>query len=98
MIFVIDNLKYDTDKMELISDKCRYTVSVSNILLQMVFSEEVLEANLWKSTKDRYLITYKRHGYAKYSAQSLKEEKVKDLLLTYDLAKYEELFGELEEA
>lgn len=24
MIFVINNLKYDTDKMELISDKCEY--------------------------------------------------------------------------
>lgn len=25
MIFVIDNLKYNTDKMELISEKCDYT-------------------------------------------------------------------------
>lgn len=24
MIFVINNLKYDTDKMELISDECEY--------------------------------------------------------------------------
>ncbi len=24
MIFVINDLKYDTDKMELISDKCEY--------------------------------------------------------------------------
>lgn len=98
MLFVIDNLKYDTDKMELITDKCRYTISVPNILLQVAFSEEVLEVNLWKSTKGRYLLTYKRHGYARYSARGLKEEEVKDLLLTYDLAKYEELFGELEEA
>lgn len=25
MVFVIDNLKYDTDKMELISENCEYT-------------------------------------------------------------------------
>lgn len=24
MIFVINNLKYDTDKMELVSEKCEY--------------------------------------------------------------------------
>jgi hypothetical protein len=29
MIFVIDNLKYNTDKMELISDKCEYIYNYS---------------------------------------------------------------------
>jgi hypothetical protein len=100
MIFVIDNLKYDTDKMELISDKCKYQVSIKNNLLYVTssFRENVLDVKLWKSAKGRWLITYKRQGYVKYSAQSLTETEVKDLLITYDLPKYEELFGELEEA
>lgn len=32
MIFVIDNLKYDTDKMELISEKCEYTYTWTFVL------------------------------------------------------------------
>lgn len=98
MIFVIDNLKYNTDKMELISDKCKYKISFPSNLLQIHYEEDVFDVNLWKSTKGRWLITYRRPGYAIYSAQPLKENEVKDLLITYDLPKYEELFGELEEA
>lgn len=98
MIFVIDNLKYDTDKMELISDKCKYKISFPSNLLQIHYQEEVFDVNLWKSIKARWLITYRRAGYVRNSAISLKENEVKDLLLKYDLPKYEEIFGELEEA
>lgn len=98
MIFVIDNLKWDTTKMELISDKCKYKISFSSNLLTIHYQEDVFDVNIWKSNKGRWLITYRRAGFIKNSAQSLKENEVKDLLLKYDLSKYEELFGELEEA
>lgn len=98
MIFILNNLKYDTDKMKLISDRCKYKISIQNNFFGVTYSEDVLDVKLWKSTKDRWLITYKRKGYIKYNAQSLEEKKVKDLLITYDLPKYEEIFGELEEA
>ena len=98
MVFVIDNLKYDTDKMALISDKCKYKISSPSNFLQITYREDMLDVKLWKSNKDRWLITYKRPGYVQYMAQSLTEKKVKDLLITYDLPKYEEIFGELEEA
>ena len=33
MIFVINDLKYDTDKMELISEKCEYVCLVLNFVV-----------------------------------------------------------------
>lgn len=31
MIFVIDDLKYDTDKMELVSEKCEYILYIYDV-------------------------------------------------------------------
>lgn len=86
MIFVIDNLKYDTDKMELISEKCDYS------------DKRVFQSKIWRSRKGNWLVTYTKQGYSTYFAESLTESEVKCLLLKYDLSKYEEIFGEIEEA
>ena len=97
MIFVIDNLKYDTDKMELISEKCKYTYTWTFTLLNnMEMSSYGKDVKLWKSKKGNWLLTYRTD----YDSKGVKllEEDVKKLLLKYDLPKYEELFGELEEA
>lgn len=96
MIFVIDNLKYDTDKMELISEKCEYTYTCMHILLNTEMGYAGKDVKLWKSKKGNWLLTY-RTDYASKGVKLL-EEDVKKLLLEYDLSKYEELFGELEEA
>lgn len=96
MIFVIDNLKYDTDKMELISEKCEYTYTYMHILLNTEMRNSGKDVKLWKSKKGNWLLTY-RTDYASKGVKLL-EEDVKKLLLKYDLSKYEELFGELEEA
>lgn len=96
MKFVIDNLKYDTDKMELISEKCEYTYTWVLILTNTKMSSYGKDVKLWKSKKGNWLLTY-RTDYAS-KAVKLLEEDVKKLLLKYDLQKYEELFGELEEA
>ena len=96
MIFVIDNLKYDTDKMELISDKCEYTYTWTFTLLNTEMRSYGKDVKLWKSKKGNWLLTYRTD----YDSRGVKllEEEVKKLLLKYDLQKYEELFGELEEA
>lgn len=86
MVFVIDNLKYDTDKMELISEKCRYS------------DKRVFQPKIWRSKKGNWLVTYTKQLYSTHFAESLTESEVKCLLSKYDLSKYEELFGELEEA
>ena len=96
MIFVIDNLKYDTGKMELISKKCEYTYTWKFTLTNTEMSSFGKDVKLWKSKKGNWLLTYN----TKYTSRGVKllEEDAKNLLLEYDLSKYEELFGEFEEA
>lgn len=96
MIFVIDNLKYDTDKMELISEKCEYIYTWKLTLANIERSNPGKDVKLWKSKKGNWLLTY-RTDYASKGVKLL-EKDVKKLLLEYDLSKYEEIFGELEEA
>lgn len=95
MIFVINVLKYDTDKMELISEKCEYTYTY--ITFGSEFRSNGYDVQLWRSVRGRWLLTY-NHGYSTVYAKALTEQEVKNLLKKYDLDKYEELFGELEEA
>lgn len=96
MVFVIDNLKYDTDKMELISEKCEYTYTWKFTLLNTEMSSPGKDVKLWKSKKGNWLLTYNTDYVSK--GVKMLEEDVKKLLLEYDLSKYEGLFGELEEA
>ena len=96
MVFVIDKLKYDTDKMELISDKCEYTYTWTFLLTNTEMRSYGKDVKLWKSKKGNWLLTYRTDYVSK--GVKLLEEEVKKLLLEYDLQKYEELFGELEEA
>lgn len=95
MIFVINDLKYDTDKMELISKKCEYRYTYA--MPGSRFSGRGQDVQLWRSIRGRWLLTYTR-GYSTVYANTLTEQGAKNLLKKYDLDKYEELFGELEEA
>lgn len=96
MVFVIDNLKYDTDKMELISEKCEYSYTWVFTLTQTEMRSYGKDVKLWKSQKGNWLLTYRTDYVSK--GVKLLEEDARKLLLKYDLQKYEELFGELEEA
>ena len=58
MIFVIDGLKYDTDKMELISEKCEY--SWKSFLLTTSITCFGKNVKLWKSKKGNWLLTYEK--------------------------------------
>ena len=51
MIFVIDNLKYDTDKMELISEKCKYSYTLVFTLTNTEMRSYGKDVKLWKSKK-----------------------------------------------
>lgn len=95
MIFVINDLKYDTDKMKLISEKCEYIYEY--VMFGSKFSGYGQNVQLWRSVRGRWLLTYNR-GYSTTYAKTLTEQEVKNLLKKYDLDRYEELFGELEEA
>lgn len=95
MIFVINDLKYDTDKMELISEKCEYAYTYT--MLGSEFHALGQDVQLWKSVRGRWLLTYTR-GYSTTYAKTLIDQEAKNLLKKYDLDRYEELFGELDEA
>ena len=95
MLFVINGLKYDTDKMELISNKCKWLHKGLWFWGQHEFAYYV-DANLYKSIHNRWLITYEC-GASTY-AVAITEKKASNLLKDYDLEKYEQFFGELEEA
>lgn len=89
MIFVDakTKLKYNTDKMELISYKCK---------ISPIFGI-ALKAKIYKSKKGNWL------GVAKWAdgvelPKVLSEDEAKQILLLNDLEAYEMVFGELEEA
>ena len=94
MIFIINNLKYDTDKMELITDKTK--VFVEHPLLFLGFNGGFVDSIIYKSKKSRYLEVYEKSGKVQGDALSKKEVKMK--LMQYDTHKYEELFGKIKEA
>ena len=91
MIFVDaeNKLKYDTDKMELISDKVK-------MKLGKPFDISV-NAEIYRSKKGRRL------GVAKWmdgdeEGRVLEENEAQQFLLKYDVGAYEKFFGKLEEA
>lgn len=84
MVYVFNDLKYDTDKMDCISTKCMYALNIF---------ERPVNVKLYKSLKGRWLIVFKQGG-----AIAIDEEKARHMLLKYDINAYEKIFGELEEA
>ena len=95
MVFVINKLKYDTDKMTLVSEKCLY--AYDTYFLNSKFEYAGKNVKLWKSAKGNWLLTYE-DSWNDENGKAMSEEEAADLLLKYDLEKYEEIFGELEEA
>ena len=95
MVFVINKLKYDTDKMILVSEKCSYAYNTYFLNSKIKYVGE--NVKLWKSAKGNWFLTYEDYFENKYGKVMDKNE-VEELLIKYDLEKYEEIFGELEEA
>ena len=94
MIFVINDLKYDTDKMEKISDKIRKSYTASSFFIENY--KYTYDCTLWRSKKGRWLLTHDSSGISR--GEAIDEIEAKELLKKYDLDAYEKLFEELEEA
>lgn len=94
MIFVINALKYDTTKMELITTKCEY--KYVRTMLNMTLRYSGKNVKIFKSLKNHWLLTYETDY--ENCAVALFEEEAKEYLMRYDLEAYEKHFGELEEA
>lgn len=94
MVFIINNMKYDTDKMEKVADvKKRYPVG--GIWGQYVTTIE--DCELWKSKRGNWLLT-RKNCYGSHYGEAIKEAEAKELLMRYAWKTYEKKFGEIEEA
>lgn len=96
MIFVIDNLKFDTSKMELVSERCLYTYTYTSTVFNNRITYKGKNVKLFRSKKGNWLLTYETDY--KICGVRLQENDVKILLIKYDVQMYEQIFGELEEA
>ena len=91
MIYVdTENMvKYDTDKMKLVSDKVKYTC-------KNIFGLTALRAGeLYKSKKGNWLGVVQKD--LEKEIGTVDEETARKMLMKYDTDKYEEIFGKLEE-
>lgn len=83
MLFVIDNLKYETEKMELVSEKVKKGVTTYiRFLDSKIFTR--YDAQLYRSKKGRYLITW--YQDYKTCAMAIDEAETREqinTLLTY---------------
>lgn len=99
MKFIINDLKYDTDKMEKIADVKKW-YATNNALIKAMYSGRevgyVYNCELWKSKKGNYLLTHDQDY--RHIGEAISEEEAMKLIRKYDLIKYEEMFGEIEEA
>ena len=75
-----NKVKYDTDKMELVSTKIRV---------------EFRLGKLYRSKKGKWLAVAENKNLK--APVMISEEEAKEMLIQYDVDKYEEIFGELEE-
>lgn len=91
MVYIINKKKYDTDKMELISDKCKYGYKVQHPILGEL-DRIANNVKIYKSKKNNWLMVF--DGYAR----TMIDKEAQNILLGYDYKAYEKLFGELEEA
>lgn len=95
-VFILGGKKYDTDKMEFISDVKKW---YKNEFLSRFAGEELghtYYCKLYRSKKQNFLLTHEEGSYI--HGEAITEEKAKKLLMNFNYKKYEELFGEIEEA
>lgn len=90
-VYIINKKKYDTNKMELISNKFGYEYEVNHPIFGG-FTCVTYDTGLYRSKNGNWLVVFDGHGRA------VTEKKAQDMLLKRDYKAYEKQFGELEEA
>lgn len=95
-VFIIKNKKYDTDKMEFIAEVKKWYI---NEFLSRVTGEKLghdYNCKLYRSKKQNFLLTHEESPMI--IGEAITEYEAKSLLQKFNYKKYEELFGEIEEA
>ena len=99
MKFIINDLKYDTDKMEKIVEVKKW-YPINNALIKAIYNGLNIgteyTCELWKSKKGNYLLTHRED--CSNIGEAISEEEAMKLMRKYDLTKFEEMYGEIEEA
>ena len=99
MVFIINDMKYDTDKMEKVADVKKW-YEVDNIFSRALYGGEKVgryyHCELWRSEKGNWLLTHEV-DHETYG-QAISESEAKILLMIYDVETYEERYGEIIEA
>lgn len=99
MKFIINGLKYETDKMEEIAKVKKWYRIINAFVSAFYGGNDVgnyYTCTLWKSKKGNWLLTHEENYTNK--GEAIDEDEAKRLLMTYASAKYEELFGEIPDA
>lgn len=100
MIFVINEKKYDTEKMQIVS-VVEKSYMVSSYCLEKCDKKKIFLQNynciLWRTEKGNWFLSLVRDN-GNFVGEAIDENEAKSLLLKHDIEKYEEIFGELEEA
>ncbi len=100
MKFVINGMKYDTDKMERMAEVKKWYQNDSPLMRAMFPGQEIghtYSCELWKSEKGNWLLTHEEDFQTKYG-EAIEEEEAKKLLMKYATTVFEGMFGELPEA
>ncbi len=100
MKFVINGMKYDTDKMERVAEVRKWYQNKSALIERLFPGKEVgniYKCELWKSEKGNWLLTHEKDFGTKYG-EAVTEEEAKKLLMRYATDTYERMFEELPEA
>lgn len=100
MRFVIQGLKYDTDKMKKIANVKKWYKTNSLLVKTIYGNEEVgttYDCELWRSEKGNWLLTH-TEDYNTKVGHAITEEEAKSLLMRYAPDIYETEFEKIPEA
>lgn len=100
MIFIINQKKYDTSKMEKIADVKKW-YSLDSWVIDTMFGRKdvgrIFDCQLWRSEKGNWLLTSER-DYMKTAGEAITEDEAKSLLMKFALDVYESMYGSMDEA
>lgn len=85
MVFVIQGMKYDTEKMRKVATVKKWYREDTFLNRAMFPGQEVgrtHECELWKSEKGNWLLTHEM-DYSKSMGEAITEEEAKELLMRY---------------
>lgn len=98
--FIINNLVYDTEKMERVAEVEKVYPCEDSLWDKLLYHGQLYrryKCDLYRSKKGRFLLTRKNNIGDMYG-EAIEETEAKQLLMQYDYDTYTQLFGELDEA